>query len=103
MCLSFYIRALWFGCVRNSCCHTVHQMLISIAHVRRAEAGNAEALELEWGTTGSQAITEGLRERRLDFVVAADCCYDDQAPVSLQWWTKSCHALSLSMLLDCAG
>lgn len=63
--------------------------VIFSAHVRRAEAGNAEALKLEWGTAGSQAITEGLRECRLDFVVAADCCYDDQAPISLQWCTRS--------------
>jgi hypothetical protein len=44
----------------------------------RTDAGNAEAAELVWGATRSSAAVAALSAKRLDLVIAADACYDDQ-------------------------
>jgi hypothetical protein len=44
----------------------------------RPDGGNAEASELTWGALHSSAAADALAAKRLDLVIAADACYDDQ-------------------------
>jgi hypothetical protein len=46
--------------------------------VHRPDAGVAEACELAWGAAQSSAAVTALAAKRLDLVIAADACYDDQ-------------------------
>jgi len=54
----------------------------------RPDAGNAEACELVWGAAHCLPTLHNLAAKRLDIVIAADSCYDDQ--VSLGGTPRSC-------------
>mmetsp|Transcript_7979 Transcript_7979/g.23519 ORF Transcript_7979/g.23519 Transcript_7979/m.23519 type:complete len:111 (-) Transcript_7979:3157-3489(-) len=52
-------------------------------------------MTLDWGAVDRGNTVEGLRQRKLDLVLAADCCYDDQVgstPDPNQFFTV-CHQL----------
>lgn len=44
----------------------------------RLGTGYAEACELTWGSQHSNTLVAGLAAKKLDYVIAADACYDDQ-------------------------
>lgn len=45
---------------------------------RRDGRGCAQAMILDWAATSSHKIIDDLASTNLDFVIAADSCYDDQ-------------------------
>ena len=61
---------------------------------RRPDAGNAEASELTWGAMHSSAAADALAAKRLDLVVAADACYDDQVACSCCALVQNCPRLA---------